>query len=191
MNAHAKIFDSTFLKRLDAVQGSFDESLVDVLSVEESGCSTSSCDMRGTKESVTAVSDMVGKAFKAVQKPQFYKVEAASVEWVDIVQSWEGRIIAVDSNNNELTAVITDRTNRSHPDEEVVIDLSAIKKSDLSLVQEGAVFYWNIGKMRTNKRGTIKNASDIRMRRLPGFNKAQLDRARTLGKSIAERLHAD
>lgn len=191
MNAFGHALESTILWPMEKDYGSLDEDLVDVFSVDGSCSSTFVEQHDGAERSQTAGVATLRKEFLAVQKPEYFTVEHSTFEWLSIAQSWEGRIVSVDLQQNEFTAILTDRTDRTNPDEEVVMDLDAIRKGDKALVEEGAVFYWNIGQMRVNRGGTVKNSSDIRMRRLPGLSKAQLNKAKAFGKRVAARLHAD
>ncbi|HEJ1056644.1 TPA: hypothetical protein SLP05_004257 [Pseudomonas putida] len=115
--------------------------------------------------------------------------------WENISQSWEGRVIYNDPDAREFVAVIRDLTCRSNPDEEVVIGHESVLHSDLELISDGAVFFWNIGSSRkilaSGKLGPSKHKYEIRFRRLPPMSAERLAEIRKQSKELSERLHGN
>ena len=59
--------------------------------------------------------------------------------------------------------------------------------SDVALVDEGAVFYWTVGKGR-NSAGTQSNVSLVRFRRLPPSSRLHQARAEQEATELLEEL---
>lgn len=116
-------------------------------------------------------------------------------EWESITQSWEGRVIYNDFDAKEFVAIIKDLTCNSNPDEEVVIGYESVLQSDLSLISDGAVFFWNIGSCRkfsvSGKIGPSRHKYEIRFRRLPAISAVRLAEIRKQSKELSERLHGN
>ncbi len=116
-------------------------------------------------------------------------------EWEKISQSWEGRVIFDDRKAREFVAVIRDLTCKENPDEEVVIGYESVLHSDIDLISDGAVFFWNIGTCRkilaSGKIGPSKNKYEIRFRRLPPMSAEKLAEIRKQSKELSERLHGN
>ena len=123
-------------------------------------------------------------------------VERKSSEWEAIVQTWEGRVVSDDPEAQEFVAIIRDLTCKTNPEEEVVIGYESVLASDVSLIEEGAVFFWNIGRYRkysesTGKQGPSKHKFEIRFRRLPPLSADRLSEILEISKRMSERLHAN
>ena len=130
-------------------------------------------------------------------RPHFFKSPTASTtksnQWHRIAQSWFGRVIEVDRENKEFTAIISDRTNKSNPDEIVTIGFESIKSSDEDLVSSGAIFHWVIGQYRrlnatTGKLGPAVNHYEIRFRRLPAITPERLADIKATSKLMAQKF---
>ena len=99
-----------------------------------------------------------------------------------VLQSWEGVVESV--SDAEFSAILTDRTNRDNPEEEVVIEIEEISADDRKLVKPGAVFYWSIcykdapGEPR-------RRVSQIRFRRLPLWSQRDIDQAAHRASEVA------
>lgn len=120
-------------------------------------------------------------------------IKKASV-WSEINQTWEGRVIENSPDLREFVAVISDRTCRSNPDEEVVIGYESVIESDLDLISEGAVFFWNVGKYRkfsekNGKVGPAVNKYELRFRRLPPISSDTIEHIKTLSKGLSKIIH--
>ncbi|TBW01367.1 hypothetical protein E0E52_19710 [Azotobacter chroococcum] len=128
-----------------------------------------------------------------VVRPAVRGEHKASV-WEKIIQSWEGRVVFNSPDDREFTAIISDRTCRSNPDEEVVIGYEHVLDSDKDLIEEGAVFYWNIGRYRkyskkTGKIGPSENKYEIRFRRLPNVDSRQVEKIIETAQRISAKIH--
>src|ERR1700674_4784335 len=55
-------------------------------------------------------------------------------------QLWEGTVTEV--GNVGFAAILSDRTNRSNPDEHAVFDYGEVSPEDLSMVGPGSSFFW-------------------------------------------------
>ncbi len=102
-----------------------------------------------------------------------------------LLQMWEGRVISIDIDNNEFTAVISDKTNPDLPDEQVTLSIEDVPKNDLQLLNKGAVFYWSIGYADYPGRPRTRE-SRIRFRRLPKWTHRELVKAREKGAELAK-----
>lgn len=91
-----------------------------------------------------------------------------------VLQSWEGVVVLV--NGAEFTAILTDRTARLNPEEEVVIGIEEITEDDCTLIKPGAVFYWSIG-YKDAPGEPRRRVSQIRFRRLPAWSQHDIDQA--------------
>ncbi len=102
-----------------------------------------------------------------------------------LLQMWEGRVLCIDTEKNEFSAVISDKTNTAFPDEQITISVEEVSKNDLQLLKEGAVFYWSIGYADYPGRPRTRE-SRIRFRRLPKWTHRELKKAREKGAELAE-----
>ncbi len=102
-----------------------------------------------------------------------------------LLQSWEGRVLNVDSVNHEFTAIVTDKTDPSANDEQITLSIDEIPPDDLSLLVAGATFYWSIGYADYPGRPRSRE-SRIRLRRLPKWTQAELTRMEDRGKQLAD-----
>ena len=105
-----------------------------------------------------------------------------------LLQLWEGRVIRVSEDN--VVALISDETDRNQPEEEVVLDIEEFEPDDLSLLKPGAVFYWSIGYAELRGRPRTRS-SRIRLRRLPGWTDAEIQRAKKEGARLAQIFGSD
>ena len=101
-----------------------------------------------------------------------------------LLQMWEGRVLNIDLECNEFTSVISDKTNKELPDEQVTLSIDEISRNDLVLLKVGAVFYWSIGYADYPGRPRIRE-SRIRFRRLPKWTNRELRDARERGTELA------
>jgi len=76
-------------------------------------------------------------------------------------------------------------SNPDFADELISIDLSEVAPDDLSLVDKGAVFYWSVGYLDYPGRGRVRE-SKLRLRRLRGWTKKEIENAKRIGKEFAE-----
>jgi len=99
-----------------------------------------------------------------------------------LLQRWEGKVVSVDEK--DFTALIKDLTVRSNPMEEVVLSKEELSPDDVSLLTLGSVFYWSIRYADAPGRGRARE-SLIRVRRLPGFRKGEINEAKERAKYLA------
>jgi hypothetical protein len=126
---------------------------------------------RGTAGEMTAVPAVVLFPTRFARQDAFVSI-----------QSWEGTVMRV--LGESFVARLVDRSGNTH-DEEAEFPLSEVSDDDRELIQEGAVFYWNIGYMIKPSRQKIR-ASIIRLRRLPAWTKAELDSARRAAEKLVD-----
>ncbi len=98
------------------------------------------------------------------------------------LQRWEGSVIHVGAES--FTARLSDRT-ANRADEEGEFSLEEVSLADRELVTGGAVFYWSVGYL-DHRSGQRTRESLIRFRRLPAWNKRELDEARQRAREILD-----
>ncbi|WP_141231066.1 hypothetical protein [Pseudomonas sp. Irchel 3F5] len=114
--------------------------------------------------------------------------------WEKVIQTWEGRVVCNVPGEREFVAVISDVTCKSNPNEEVVIGYESVMPSDIDLITEGAVFFWNIGRYRTisnQKLNPSRNHFEIRFRRLPPISEEKLREIKAEAQRLTSNLYAD
>jgi hypothetical protein len=100
------------------------------------------------------------------------------------LQKWEGIVEEVYEDSFE--ARLIDLTSNT-PDEVAEIPLEEVSKDDYPLIEEGAIFYWNIG-YRDKVSGQRERVTFIRFRRLPMWQKRELKVAERNAEEIQELL---
>jgi hypothetical protein len=100
-----------------------------------------------------------------------------------LFQLWEGKVIRV--GDEDFTAILMDKSSPDNPEEEVVIDRLEVPKDDQPLLRPGAIFYWSIGYEDEPGRPR-RRVSQIRLRRLPGWTKRELARAKHKAAQLAD-----
>lgn len=90
------------------------------------------------------------------------------------LRQWEGVVESVDGD--KFVARLTPVDDSSVDDEIVTLETARVARDDRSLIEPGAVFYWNIGETHTVD-GQLRNYSEIRFRRLPKRTKRDFERA--------------
>jgi len=104
------------------------------------------------------------------------------------LQQWEGIIIEI--RKNEIEAKIKDKTDPSLPDELVVFDKDELSPDDLIIAKSGSVFYWSIGYVDYPGRGRVRE-SRIRIRRLKGWSKTEIDEAKSIASDLAKLFNSN
>jgi hypothetical protein len=89
------------------------------------------------------------------------------------LQGWEG--VVEDVSDRTFTARLFDLS-RSGLEEVAEFEVAEVFEDDLSLLEPGAVFYWDVGYLETP--GGRRRASEIRFRRLPAWTQEELDAAK-------------
>lgn len=100
-----------------------------------------------------------------------------------LLQLWEGTVTKL--TGEDFSALLTDKTCPTNPQEIVVIDREEVPNDDLRLIKPGAIFYWSIGYEDEPGRPR-RRISQIRFRRLPGWSRRELERAARRSADLAE-----
>jgi len=100
------------------------------------------------------------------------------------LQKWEGSILQV--LDDSFFARLIDLTSGGS-DEEAEFPIEEVSDADRSLVEPGAVFYWNIGYIDSIS-GQRTRSSMIRFRRLPVWRSEELERARRRAQRLSDLL---
>lgn len=101
----------------------------------------------------------------------------------ELRQQWEG--VVTNIARDEFTVVLRDLVSRHAPEIEAVLPLEEVPDDDLKLLKRGAVLYWTIGYEQTQA-GQRKRVSTIRLRRLPAWSRADVDRVAKRAKELDE-----
>jgi hypothetical protein len=99
-----------------------------------------------------------------------------------LLQKWEGTVTRCPGE--EFTAVLREK---GQPDQEATFDIEEVPEGDRCLIVVGAIFQWSIG--YRDRRGQRIRESIIRFRRLPAWNKREIERARQEADEIIAALH--
>jgi hypothetical protein len=135
-----------------------------------------------------------GREMRVIKAPA--EMDRGFSGWSEINQTFEGRVVENSPELREFIAVISDRTCRSNPDEEVVIGYESVISSDIDLIAEGAVFFWTIGKYRKYSEGKGKigpavNKYELRFRRLPPISEEAIAKIKQLSKGLSYIIHGN
>jgi hypothetical protein len=87
------------------------------------------------------------------------------------IQIWEGTVIGVNSDADTMDVMLEAKMGHL-PRHAATISLEWVPSQDIPLVKLGAVFYLTLYKQ--SERSTVKNAQEIRFRRLPSWSKQQI-----------------
>jgi len=115
-----------------------------------------------------------------VEPEKIYPTEAR----YRLLQKWEG--IVLDVQEESFTARLVDQNNEG-PDEEAEFSLEEVTLEDISLLQPGAVFYWNIG-FSDKLSGQRERVSIIRFRRLPVWSSSELELAKLEAARLGDKI---
>lgn len=105
----------------------------------------------------------------------------------DLRQQWEGVVTSV--SRDELAVVLRDLVRTDAPEIDAVLPLDEIAEDDLPLLAPGAVLYRTIGYEQTET-GQRKRVSTIRLRRLPAWSRADVERVRMRARELDELFSA-
>ena len=86
------------------------------------------------------------------------------------LQKWEGVVLRM--GEDSFFARLVDLTSQN-VDEEAEFPLEEVSASDFDLLEEGAVFYWDIGYLDQTD-GQRRRTSSLRFRRLPSWTQTEL-----------------
>jgi hypothetical protein len=107
---------------------------------------------------------------------------------VRVLQRWVGCVEHVMADR--FIAVLSDATSPHNPPEQVELDLSEVSQSDLSLLAQGATFYWSIG-YRDTPGGQRERISTLRFARQPHLSKTEVKRILEEADHLAAFLESD
>ena len=107
---------------------------------------------------------------------------------VRVLQRWTGRVEYVGADT--FSAVINDATNSKNPPEQVELDLNEVSPGDLSLVAQGASFYWSMGYCDTPG-GQRERISALRFARRPRLSRTEVNRILEQADQLAALLESD
>jgi hypothetical protein len=116
---------------------------------------------------------LVVKRLPAVEQPRFV-----------VLQKWEGVVLSV--GNDMFIARLINQTD-SGPDQEAEFSKDEIDKPDHPLMQPGAIFYWTLG-YSDSPGGQRNRISSLRFRRLPAWNKSDIDTTKLEARSLLSRI---
>lgn len=106
----------------------------------------------------------------------------------DVKQIFSGFVTKIEGHG--ITARISDITEPSRPDEEIVFDIHEIDERESDLLELGAQFYWHIG-YRQGPMTSKHRFSTIRLRRLPRWTKDELEFSEQAANEYVEFFNAD
>lgn len=132
----------------------------------------------------TEISTTLGKMFQVPERAVLPSLKPLKGNF-KLLQMWEGKVVSVDERNHEFTAIVTDKTSKSTPDEMLTMSIEEVPPTDLALLSAGAIFYWSIGYADYPGRPRSRE-SRIRFRRLPKWQQFEIDKAKHRGKKLAE-----
>lgn len=99
------------------------------------------------------------------------------------LQKWEGVVTEIEDDS--FTARLTDLT-QGGSDEIIEFSFDDVPSDDRSLIQEDAIFYWNIG--FETMRGQDRKVSLIKFRRLPRWSKKKIQAMREKGEDLMNQI---
>jgi hypothetical protein len=109
----------------------------------------------------------------------------AGEAYAAVIQVWEGVVLSVD--DGAMVVKLTDRGG-ALPAHQAEISLEWVVDQDKDLVQPGAVFYWTL--FKETRRGSIRNAEEIRFRRLPSWSKMQIAKVAQEAQMLRGKIRA-
>lgn len=87
------------------------------------------------------------------------------------IQIWEGIVSAVDRDADTMEVMLEAKMGHM-PRHAATIALEWVPAQDIPLVMPGAIFYLTLYKQ--SERSTVRNAQEIRFRRMPSWTKQQI-----------------
>jgi hypothetical protein len=105
------------------------------------------------------------------------------------LQEYEGEVLSIGAT--DFVARLVDLTEASGPRLEATFSIDVdVSPSDKPLLREGAVFYWIIG-FRDYPNGQRKTEQFLRFRRLPIWNKREIERLTVQADELKAFLQSD
>jgi len=104
---------------------------------------------------------------------RFPKILATPAEYAfDMRGQWEGTVTQISAD--EFSVVLRDIMNPGGEEYDAVFSIDEVADDDRGLLKEGAILYWTIG--YEQRRGGRRRYSELRLRRLPAWSRADLAR---------------
>jgi len=103
-----------------------------------------------------------------------------------VINQWKGEVIAC--NSKEFDAIIID-LKEGGTKEEITFSIDDVSEDDRNLIQEGAIFYWEIGYHVF--RGTRMKASKLKFRRMPPLSRRKIDQLFDYANKMTAELKFD
>jgi len=107
--------------------------------------------------------------------------------WFDVRQQWEGVVTSM--GDDEFSVVLRDVSRAEASEYEAVLSKEEISEDDLPLLKAGAVLYWTIG--YKTRAGTRERVSTIRLRRLPAWSRADIERVKRQAGELDDLFKAE
>lgn len=101
----------------------------------------------------------------------------------ELRQQWEGVVTNVEGD--EFSVVLRDLVDPAAPEFDAVLPMEEVSQDDIPLLKNGAILYWTIGYERT-RTGQLKRVSNVRLRRLPAWSKADIQRVENRARELDE-----
>lgn len=117
-----------------------------------------------------------------LERARLYEYKLSSR--LDVLQSWEGAITAINFDCGIFVARLYPVTGNSQEIAEAEFDIDDVSENDLDLLRIGGIFRWMVG-YRTQSYGQRERISAIVFRRLPGWSEEDLYAARAEGERLA------
>lgn len=101
-----------------------------------------------------------------------------------LMQKWEGVVLEI--KKDSFIARLVDLM-RKGVEEEAELLIDEVSSEDRKLIKPGVIFYWNIGYLDSLS-GQRTRSSIIRFRRLPAWNKKEIEKAESEATLIRESI---
>jgi hypothetical protein len=98
----------------------------------------------------------------------------------DMRGQWEGTVTHVGAD--DFSVVLRDIFNPGAKEYEAVFSVDEVADDDRDLLKEGAILYWTIGYQQ--RRGQRLRVSEVRLRRLPAWSRADLARVEKAAREL-------
>lgn len=115
-----------------------------------------------------------------------YRIKSKNLNRFISLSKWEGNVEYIFGEN--VTALVHDLNNPG-VSEYVEFSIDEINQEDRSLLEIGAIFYWNVGYEEIS--GTRKKVSYIRFRRLPKLARNELARIKKEAQDLRKQINWD
>jgi hypothetical protein len=129
-------------------------------------------------EIIRQIDDAISAAFPSIAPPPTISLQP--------LQEWEGYVTEIGPET--FTGRLVDVTARRKTEEEMAdFPICDLSDDDRELLAPGAIFRWVIGYQRS-KGGTKRRVSQITFRRLPGWTRKDLARAKDTAAELSREI---